>query len=1170
MEMYNMPLTLEKHFENLKETYPDVKELYNLWHLLRKKVTDQLIYSQNIFVHYSFHDGSHSRAVLQMIERFLGDTRISRLSATDTFMLLACSYVHDYGMAQTFNKVYDILQSPNFSAFLKEMEEKSRFLEEEDSWAVGNLLKVIQENQNELGLGEIYLSLMLALQMYLRPEHWKGVIDVEKDMHGLFEGNIKQRFVHGLEGIVEICKCHGQPVEELLKLSPLANGMVGDDYHPCFIAAMLRLGDLLDMDNERFPRWFVDEIAKGRNVIPKLSFLHYRKHEAVHHLLIMPDRIEITAECGQGTIVGESENERERREKEAYDVASLLAEWKDWILDECQDMAVHWNEIAPLDFGRPPGNVTIQIFVNGFAYTSQKKHFQMQMPHERVMELLEGTSIYQDKFVGIREMIQNAVDASLLQLWNDVLHNRYFSYDIFKDKISSHLDLLDFLQDENARIFQNYDITVEVVQLMDEGKVIVVVKDKGIGIMPEDMEFISNIGSSKEKNERLNRVIRSMPVWLKPSGVFGIGLQSVFQLTDCIEFYTRQHNMLERKIMLHSYEKNQGRIEVREIPPHEGGIPFHDNAVPGTNVVIVVEPRKLYGEKGGKNHFVYYDLEFDQGDALDMLFAEMSQACLNIVKSWKSDYFNIYFHSFKTGKDAGEIQKKFPCIRRSYFCPKRQTENYSGQGLVFGDTLFSLARRIGPYSFTKNMAWYWDKESFRAYRLKVRPCKITEDKNTKKEESEEANKDTVVRYVRLPERTPNLYNIIYKFNPIRNAETIYSQDNLPRHLHAGFLSLEVLILDDQPTKYLNIDRERLKKGSIDEENLLAVRRKILQEWCKYFSDQNKKKSNQTINEEEKMENQFRNMPETLLSLALLFYQNVSRDEFLRFITPYKDFLKSQNLYLEKGVLFTSLWEENKLFQIRYPDLFVPIRQEAILTKESEKAKEEEWDESKAVRFSQETVQCLPHRLIHLRKISCSKEAELVYLFELRTQKEEIKSVDLSQNARLYDYAMALESYTDKPVKTNKKTDEPIVNFNYFSLQKKLFKPDSHYKELLLPCYPKNYIKGNNFNTSIDHCFTWYLLSPFDQDMGLFLKNALKDKKESLEEFLDNIKNIAKESRQLKKCVDYILKKRYSDHQENQPDKESLRQKYIEFTENLCKLLYENQDWLEKQFLKRFD
>ena len=49
---------------------------------------------------------------------------------------------------------------------------------------------------------------------------------------------------------------------------------------------------------------------------------------------------------------------------------------------------------------------------------------------------------------------------------------------------------------------------------------------------------MARIGAS-EKNKKRQSIIESMPVWMRPSGIFGIGLQSVFLLTDEIQIETR-------------------------------------------------------------------------------------------------------------------------------------------------------------------------------------------------------------------------------------------------------------------------------------------------------------------------------------------------------------------------------------------------------------------------------------------------------------------------------------------------------------------------------------------------------------------------------------------------------------------------------------------------------
>ncbi len=114
----NLPLTLERHFEVLAKESPAVENLHSLWVLLRKDLEDMLPLSRNTFVHYSLHDATHSRSVIQAIERFLGEERIKCLSATDTFMLLLCAYAHDYGMAMSFTRINEALGSSEFTDYL--------------------------------------------------------------------------------------------------------------------------------------------------------------------------------------------------------------------------------------------------------------------------------------------------------------------------------------------------------------------------------------------------------------------------------------------------------------------------------------------------------------------------------------------------------------------------------------------------------------------------------------------------------------------------------------------------------------------------------------------------------------------------------------------------------------------------------------------------------------------------------------------------------------------------------------------------------------------------------------------------------------------------------------------------------------------------------------------
>lgn len=375
----NMPVDLERHLENLAERYSKVKELHSLWLLLRKRIEEELTNCSSIFVNYSLHDGSHSRSIIQAVERFLGEKRICQLSATDTFMLLACVYSHDYGMSQTFNKIYDILGSTDFMTFLKMSEKNRQWMENEDKKAIQNLLQYLDKEKANIPLNDLYYSIMLVVQLYLRPEHWKGVLGIRHDFEGLFQGQLKKRFICGMEGIAEICMCHGQPIEHIFQLSFRADGMVGDKYHPRFIASMLRLGDSLDLDNGRFPMWFVRDASLNKNIIPKLSLLHFRKHEAISHLLITPEEIEITAHCVSEQIEAEEENkhkkevQEERARQESYEVAALVYEWTDGLAKECKNIVMNWSQIAQPDFGNPPAHPRVTIYVDGEEYIAENR-----------------------------------------------------------------------------------------------------------------------------------------------------------------------------------------------------------------------------------------------------------------------------------------------------------------------------------------------------------------------------------------------------------------------------------------------------------------------------------------------------------------------------------------------------------------------------------------------------------------------------------------------------------------------------------------------------------------------------------------------------------------------------------------------------------------------------
>lgn len=94
--------TLEKHLKTLSENDKDYELLYSIWDLNKKNLTNGLNTISSSFPNYSVHDISHSMTIIDNIQCFLGEERIKRLGATDTFLLLMAGLTHDIGMILTY------------------------------------------------------------------------------------------------------------------------------------------------------------------------------------------------------------------------------------------------------------------------------------------------------------------------------------------------------------------------------------------------------------------------------------------------------------------------------------------------------------------------------------------------------------------------------------------------------------------------------------------------------------------------------------------------------------------------------------------------------------------------------------------------------------------------------------------------------------------------------------------------------------------------------------------------------------------------------------------------------------------------------------------------------------------------------------------------------------
>ncbi|MBN8611346.1 MAG: ATP-binding protein [Deltaproteobacteria bacterium] len=174
----------------------------------------------------------------------------------------------------------------------------------------------------------------------------------------------------------------------------------------------------------------------------------------------------------------------------------------------------------------------------------------LEVDRDSLLELARGGNLYQSRFACLRELVQNAADATLLRVFAEHGARAFPTHE-------------GSLRDLRTRL-RELPIQVSVTRLSDEGamrRYRIVVEDHGTGIARADVPHLQRIASSR-KNPRRVKAIAAMPEWMRPSGTFGIGLQSAFLLTDTVTIETRSLDDEQHTVVLRA--RDGGTIELRE------------------------------------------------------------------------------------------------------------------------------------------------------------------------------------------------------------------------------------------------------------------------------------------------------------------------------------------------------------------------------------------------------------------------------------------------------------------------------------------------------------------------------------------------------------------------------------------------------------------------------
>lgn len=545
-------------FEKTKDSQSDI--LYTQWIYDKKLVPRALSLIAGIFPHYSMHDQSHSETIINNIVRIVGEDVIEKFTAIDIWLLLTSAYYHDIGMAIPADRIEEALKSKDFLSYISDIQSDlshplylyASYFKEEHRQLV---LKDSSFNIN------IYDSVKFLLADYFRRFHADRseqiIINPEKEISlNSPRGVIPQRLIKILGAI---CASHTEDFNKVLELPQNEVGIDINDAHPRYIACLLRLGDLLDLDNNRFSDVFLRSVKS----IPKDSLLHKEKHFSITHFSVDTTTIDITASCDD------------------YNVANITQSWFEYIRQEIVNQMLNWNNIVPnKSMGYLPTIKNLKVNLNTWRYIHDKEKPRFKVDNEQALQLLKGAGLYQTPWQCLREILQNSVDASLLRLWLEKNEN---------DDFNSPND------PKLLKMLENYpiNVTIEEVSKNDnedmEWKI--TIEDYGIGLSINDLEYLSITGSSR-KNKIRNQIISEMPEWLQPSGEFGIGFQSIFMITDLVHintksFFTQQELEIE---LSNPDSERRGDILVKQVASTY-------KRKPGTILSFIIKTSPIFPKK---------------------------------------------------------------------------------------------------------------------------------------------------------------------------------------------------------------------------------------------------------------------------------------------------------------------------------------------------------------------------------------------------------------------------------------------------------------------------------------------------------------------------------------------------------------------------------------------
>ena len=464
---------IEKILDQKTQENSEGRRYYKQWEIAKDYMPQLLQLVGHVFPHYSLHDESHSETILNNITKILGKDVLNNFSIVDLWLLLTAAYYHDCGMVVSGDDINECLkEGSGFIDYVK----RNQVRKDSSMHPYAELFDVengkLQYKQNEVNAKNVN-AFKFLLADYTRSNHAnrsKSSIQTSRSLH--LPGNLIPDRIIKILG--KICFAHTAKREDVMSLPQVESSGCGiEDCHPRYIAFLLRIGDLLDVDTNRVSSVLLSSVPS----IPDDSELYNQTNRDITHIRIDRSVIEMTAHCDD------------------YQVAMLITDWFKMINDEITFLSKFWYKLVPsIEYGNLPSVGDMVVELEGYENISSTDNFKFQIDSSKAIEMLQGAELYRDASQSVREILQNAVDATYLRIYLD--HPEINQMDDFYEECKKRSIKVTLKKVNVEKDFSTWNVTI---------------KDQGIGIERSELTFLSCPGSSSKNQKKYEHIISMNP-----------------------------------------------------------------------------------------------------------------------------------------------------------------------------------------------------------------------------------------------------------------------------------------------------------------------------------------------------------------------------------------------------------------------------------------------------------------------------------------------------------------------------------------------------------------------------------------------------------------------------------------------------------------------------------